>query len=346
MMKPRNFKIIIIFVLLILAACSNQTSPIEFHIFIPNNCVLVPGQSVSVSLSGTNIPSDAKIEWIVDKGDISPNNESVAIFTAPQEMGIVVIRAIMTVNNFSTTAEEICEIKNSTTDVPPTIEVTTNPPTPTEIENDLSKVVISEIMANTCNTDVLYVNEYIELFNYGDHSVDVNGLFLMTTRQNGEPDKITSWQSRYPSHNWGDNLILNSTIIPPHKYAIVISPVYTLVESDFFMPYNFPEGTIILTVSEGDRIGNKDGNILGGTVSLDSILLFEGTTNRIQKVISTYGLDPDKIQISDLKKAQLDDLPIRTNICNSVQRKIASGPDMFANWEEVPNGNPGSGPYD
>jgi hypothetical protein len=216
-------------------------------------------------------------------------------------------------------------------------------------------IAITEIMSHPCGLSTKNVNEYIELYNYGDEVIDVGGWFISTSRQL-EPDEIVSWNERSVNFPSNENLIFDSTEISPNQYAILLSPLYHLSNEKPIMPYIFPEDTIILTIKSGDYLGHKVYGMWGAktAITLDGVFLYIGTDNFIGKVISTYGLsifgtDPNA------QKGYKENLPLGVESCQTVnginmdyavQRIIASERDFYGNWEIIKFGNPGSGPYD
>lgn len=206
-------------------------------------------------------------------------------------------------------------------------------------------IAISEIMANPCGIIYKNQNEYVELYNYGDFPIDVVGWYLATTLEDGLPDELVSWKFRN-DYSLGTDVIINSTVINPHQFAVILSPYYHLSTDEPIMPYRFPPDTIILTIKNGDNLGNKTFGIRGAieTTQIEGIYLFMGRSDFIDKVISTYGVEIMGTSPSSQSKLR-SGLPIGTQSCYSVQRKIVDGPDIATDWETVKYGNPGDGPY-
>ncbi len=196
-------------------------------------------------------------------------------------------------------------------------------------------------MGNPCGGKSSRIcNQYIELYNNDLRPVDVYGWYLFTTSQIYVPQRIVSWNQRNPKIKVGE-AITDSTIIPPGGYAVILSPFYYGQRGD--PPYHFPANTLILTVEKGTRLGSQNTGIISWDPPLTSIYIYKGIWNRVDQVISTYGIagvdaTPQRYQL-------VDRLPLLApSECTSVQRKHAYSPDQFESWE-VTESSPGTGPY-
>ncbi len=229
----------------------------------------------------------------------------------------------------------------------PNITLTKSPSNnlPPTIASELSTVqltiAITEIMANPCGWNTINQNEYIEIYNYGEDPIDVEGWFVSTSQQDGPPDKIISWGERneFPL---GTDVIINSTIIESHQFAIILSPYYHLNDDEIKMPYIFPPNTVILTIAAGNNLGNKLYGIRGDLDKIqdDGVFIFTGTEMFISKAVSTYSIEIIGTSPNSQNRYKAS-LPISTFKCDSVQRKVVNGDDIAANWETVKEGNPG-----
>ncbi len=118
------------------------------------------------------------------------------------------------------------------------------------------------------------------------------------------------------------------------------------------MPYTFPANTIVLTIADGDWLGNKYGGLImedkaAGSFR-DRIFLYKAENMGshkywVDKLVSTYGLagvgpEPHVYYYRDK-------LPLTAYPCQSVQRRIPDQGDIYDNWEVIDAPNPGSGPY-
>lgn len=233
-----------------------------------------------------------------------------------------------------------------------TIVSVTNSPTVTPIELTPSgnsyTIAISEVMANPCGIQDsggdMYWNEYVELYNYGDSPVDVNGWWISDGENLiGNPDMIISWESRFPGITFGNHLETKSTVIPPSGIAVILSPKYLSGDSkypDFLKPYIFPENTIILTIASSNLLGSDDFGIEIARIR-NPVILYQGTDSEIFRLISTYGsptVTGSPVNASDDEK---DGIPLVLNECYAAERIFIDGADVEFNWRAIENGNPG-----
>ncbi|MBK8129259.1 MAG: lamin tail domain-containing protein [bacterium] len=198
-------------------------------------------------------------------------------------------------------------------------------------------ITITEVMVDPCgeSREVETANEYVELYNYGDTPVDVGGWWLMDTGSGGygQPDEIVAWKTRNPFIQLGVDLITDSTIIQPGQYALVLAPLYAASGID--APYQIPPTTIILTISQGTRIGDDSGGLWGTVRPRDLLVLYMGTNGQVDEVISTYGTLNQYLlaQPLDIADDGLDGISRYTMDCYSVQRLNLVGPDTDSNWD-------------
>ncbi len=167
--------------------------------------------------------------------------------------------------------------------------------------------VINEIMANPPGRESTSgdKNEYIEIYNPDTQAVSLQGYRLS---DGDEIDSIIPFQDSsilqlYPG------VIINSSVIPPGGYALVIDQEY-LDTSDVPQPYNFPSGTVILTTQDQD-IGN-------GLANDDPIYLISSTWD----TIDTYGTPSNP----------MDSIPISPPDSFSVERINPFDGDNESNW--------------
>lgn len=210
-------------------------------------------------------------------------------------------------------------------------------PSPTEQSNP--PVNISEVMlvphAPNGDESIESWNEYVELYNYGDGQVDVRGWWISDVGAIGNPDMIVAWSDRMMGIPVG-KAITNSTVIPPGGYALVLSINY----ADGDKPYSdlVRESTIILTLAddpetESELIG-KDG-LSATDERLDVIVLYKGTSARIEVVISTYGtpeIDQDG-NTASIRDNGSDAIPRAISLdWGGFRRVFPSGIDTQSNW--------------
>jgi hypothetical protein len=145
-----------------------------------------------------------------------------------------------------------------------------------------ARVVVNEVMANPSGGDGAGSpedrNEFVELFNRTDDTIDLGGWHL---------SDLDDWDTL---RAWDDTLIrvkyahvrINSTLIFPHSYALVLDPEYTDPDTPggFPQPYRFSDRLLIV------RPGNTTiGNGLSGS---DPVLL----CSRDWADTSSFGLYP------------------------------------------------------
>ena len=270
--------------------CSQEPSNISLFI-IPNPpCKVDIGEDFPISLEGTNMPADAKISWTVTKGQVTPDMGVSVIYTAPQDPGPVIITAILETNSIKQTKTLSCEITATGTSQAPTGSGSSSAiatDTPTIVLSN--SIAISEVMAAPCSTSKgPNRNEYVELYNYGDVDIDVNGWWIAVNGGgSGTPDQITSWNAKNPV-GLGNNVITDTTIIPPHRFAVILTPIYHLGAGTYSLPYKFPKGTIILTLGNSDFIGNDGVGLLGNSEPVSLLVLYKGTETIMDEVVSTW----------------------------------------------------------
>ncbi len=336
------FPITLVISLLLAACSSNSVAQVDIT---PGECMLSPGEQVTLSLTGV-IPSDSKIQWSTNGGVILAQNQGLnAVFTAPPEAGDVQISVYISSSlTPSSPVTRICKVQGSPGQQPS--QATTNQPAPTSLGPNALSVAISEVMANPCgNEDYKKWNEYVELYNYGDQPVDVGGWWLVDNGPDNASDQLVSWDTRNAGVSLGP-VVTNSTILPPHGFAVILSPSYPKGYIPYNMPYQFPAGTVILTVAEGDRLGDDTFGIIGDGASRDVLVLYIGGKNAIQQVVSTYGspiLNGNYPQ--DIRDNRTDLIPLDLKECTSAERSAPAAADLQDNWRDVRDGSPGEAPY-
>ncbi len=113
-------------------------------------------------------------------------------------------------------------------------------------------IAINEVMANPLDEST---GEFVELYNFGDESVDVSGFILSDGDSN---DTIIGWQS-------------GSTLLLPGDYGLILDP-------DYQGQYTIPGSTVLLTIESTSTLGN-------GLAVTDPITLLNATG---QSVIDSF----------------------------------------------------------
>lgn len=311
-------------------------------------------QQMPFTLDGIISPN-AVISWEANAGSISFAPPGLnALFTAPSQPTVVTISVTI---SSGTPSMQIpitrqCVVMGDASMVTPIQPVE---PTIVMVDNvipvsqDIATqptIIISEVMANPCGgIEFKKWNEYVELYNFGDLPVDVNGWWLADTGGGGSPDQIVSWSQRNPAKPLAGSLILNSTIIPAKEYALILSPGYSDGEFPYAQPYAIPANTIILTALDSRSLGDDASSIVGDGDGRDVLVLYKGGPSVIQETISTYGTPRSAQYISDIQDDRLDNLPLELHECSSIERIVPTVADSEDNWREVPYGSPGEAPY-
>jgi hypothetical protein len=345
-----------------ITACGTVSTPTNTVTILPKDCRMLVGEQMPLALDGL-VPPNSVISWEADAGSIVSSPPGLnALFTAPLQpayvtisvtissgtpsMQIPVTRECLITSLDHPTLEPTSPAGSGAAEASPLLQATVVSPMPPDIPATHSTVIISEVMANPCGPlDVRKWNEYIELYNYGDQAVDVGGWWLADIGEAGTPDQMVSWSQRNPNEPLGNNLILNSTVIPARGFALILSPIYTQGTFPYAMPYRFPANSVILTVASSRSLGDDFFNIIGDGPGLDVLVLYKGGASVIQEVISTYGTPKLDQYVRNLRDDNRDNLPLSLHECSSVERVLPTGADAFDNWREVTNGSPGEAPY-
>lgn len=338
----RNYSFVALLVILLAGCGSSLPNQVDI---LPADCTLEPGSEMTLALDG-HISDNAIVTWQADRGSVAFTGQGLnVVYTAPQTPGDVNISAIITSGTpIPQSLTRTCHVNGGIA----------GPPIPTNAEINTSiigptaerTVMISEVMANPCGGDEFRKwNQYIELYNYGDHPQDVANLWLTVSGAEGKSDMLIAWARRNPNIPFSQSLITNTTIIPAHGFAVVLSPIYTQSLDPHRMPYRFVPGTVILTIADGDRIGNRFYGMIGQGGGRSAVVLYLGGAKSILEVLSTYGSPTLARYPQDIRDDRADNLPLDLHECGSAERVDPLGQDIFENWHEVLDGSPGEAPY-
>ncbi|MBU1487847.1 lamin tail domain-containing protein, partial [bacterium] len=148
-------------------------------------------------------------------------------------------------------------------------------------------VVVNEVMSNTGND-----TELIELYNtIGSGNINVDNLTFKDG--GGYSDTIVAWSTQNPTVGI-PGCDTTTTVIGADSYAVILDPDYAGGH------YNFPVGTIILTIQTTSALGNGLGNS-------ESITLFDNTGNTVSSYggwigasadVSVERIDPDWLDVA------------------------------------------------
>jgi hypothetical protein len=333
----------IVIVFFWLHACSQSSGMVTI---LPEACQVKVGEQIVLALNG-QIPSNASIHWEADKGKVVWVEQGLnATFTAPDTPGDAEIAASFASSTPSPAAAKLtCKVLPP--EGIPSPPLNSPPPSP-PLSN--STVVISEVMGHPCGgIESTEVNQYVELYNYGDQAVDVGGWWIydegVANEVVGTPDQLVAWNTRSAAPI-GSPAVLDSTVIPPHGFALVFSFIYTQKEGLDRMPYTFPKETVILTTAASEAIGDDYFGIISTGDNRDTITLYIGGAKVIDKIMDTYGTplvsDYHPISIED---DRLDKAPLYLSECEAAERINPRQPDSESNWVAIKGGSPGNGPY-
>lgn len=329
----------------LLAGCGTPPTASSLVKILPDNCELKAGEQVPLALDGV-IPPNATIQWEVSDGGIVFTPPGLnALFTAPLSPTIVTVSVSISSGTpgVSVPITRQCTVMPSANGVAP---VTSSDTGIMQANPTVSTVIISEVMAYPCGSiDFKKWNQYVELYNNSDQPVDVRGLWLADGGNAGTPDMIVAWDDRQPRLLPGDNTVTNTTILQPHSFAVVLSPTYTEGENPHHMPYQFPPGTVILTIASSDSLGDDYFGILGDGDTRDPLVLYMGSATVVDTVLSTYGSPALSTYVREIHDDRLDNIPLDLHACGSAERSDPNGKDTFDNWHEVLDGSPGDAPY-
>ncbi|GJQ51780.1 MAG: hypothetical protein HKUEN02_06270 [Anaerolineaceae bacterium] len=336
----------------IISACGNSATPGGKVSLLPKNCSIYTNEQLPFTLNGL-IPPNAAITWDASAGSIISSPPGLnALFTAPPQPQVVLISVSISSGTPSAQTPITKECIILTKDAPsaatnnirnPTIP---NGPASLSPNSALPTIVISEVMANPCGgVDYKKWNEYVELYNYGDQPVDVYGWWIADIGESGTPDMLVSWTQRNPYVALPSSLTLNSTVIPPKGFALILSPIYAEGSIPYFMPYAIPANTVILTPAESRTLGDDYFSLVGSGQGRDVLVLYQGGPSVIRTVVSTYGSPKLDSYANKIRDDYLDNLPLALHECSSAERIDPLKPDIFDNWREIANGTPGDAPY-
>ncbi len=344
------------------AACGTVSTPSTAVTILPKDCRMLVGEQMPLTLDG-EVPPNAAVSWESDGGSLIFAPPALnALFIAPPEPAFVTISVTISSGTPSMQIPITRQCIVTSPDDPAfqslpstgsdaasssPLSQTTQDTSATEGVRDLpATVIISEVMANPCGPlEVRKWNEYVELYNYGDQPVNVGGWWLADIGEAGTPDQLVSWSQRNPNEPLGNDLVLDSTIIPARGFALILSPIYTQGTFPYSMPYRLPANIVILTVAGSRSLGDDFFNIIGDGQSLDVLVLYKGGASVIQEAISTYGSPKLDQYVTSIRDDNRDNLPLDLHECSSAERILPTGSDNFDNWREVSNGSPGEAPY-
>ncbi len=332
----------------ILTACGSSPTVSTQLKLEPDDCSVNVNEQVPLTLSGV-VPPNSLITWTSTSGNVVTTPPGInAQFIAPSTPGKVIISVSITSPGTPASQSPLsleCKVLSPLAGAAGTDPG--QPPSSTyEANGSPTDIIISEVMSTPCGgQDFNKYNQYVELYNKGTQAVDVRGWWLYDPGPVGTPDSLVAWADRVPNAAPGSNVITNSTVIPAHAFAVILSPLYVNGVLPYQMPYNFPAGTIILSIKDGERLGDDYHGIVGTGPDPDILALYIGGSNSVLQVISTYGNPTQGSYPQDFHDKPGDGFPFSMPVCYSVERTGPDKPDIASNWKMVGKGSPGQAPY-
>ncbi|MEO0185626.1 MAG: lamin tail domain-containing protein, partial [candidate division WOR-3 bacterium] len=131
-----------------------------------------------------------------------------------------------------------------------------------------SRIIITEVMSNVKGSENPYGdrNEFVEIYNQSSDTVDLSNYYISDF--DAPPDEICAWSNESILIKYPD-VRINSTLIYPFSYALILDREYIILDSLNCQPYNIPYGTLILTTDD-TSIGNE-------LASNDPLIIFSNT---------------------------------------------------------------------
>lgn len=211
--------------------------------------------------------------------------------------------------------------------------------------NSSSAIAIVEVMCNprspSSNPQDAMQNEYIELFNYGDSDFDLSKTWIVASRETSGGQQLISWDERSAFTITDADVIYDTTVIPAGATAIIMAPSY-LENGNSTYHGELAKNTIILTVAEPDTNLGQEGVGLvcykeietEQSVSFaDAVILYEGSSERIDAVISSYGGEFQiRSSVDFIEVNETDGFPYILEEAGGVVRLCPRGDDYSLNW--------------
>jgi hypothetical protein len=203
-----------------------------------------------------------------------------------------------------TPTEEMTAVVTESATITPTITPTPTPE-PSGMEDDYTIAIVDLMMVPRSrygDQSPRYEawNEYVEIYNYGDADVDLEGLWLTDGAGTGQPDQLVSWDSRFDWYRFPSGLNTTTTILPPGEFALILPGRYVFGDTphDDLIERHMSEGSVLLTIAAADGLdllGNSDGLECHTPGSEDFVVIYHGTQEAIDFIVASYG-HPDNYQ--------------------------------------------------
>ncbi|HXH75864.1 MAG TPA: hypothetical protein VNJ08_12915 [Bacteriovoracaceae bacterium] len=197
---------------------------------------------------------------------------------------------------------------------------------------DNTKIVITEVMNVLASTNNICCDnglvktqsttmEYIELYNNGISSIDLSA-FSITDGVG--IDHLSAWTIAGNDALRHPELLINSTILAPGKYAIILDPDHARYGDQ---AYNYPPGSLILSV--GTAAGTN-GIGTSGLAATEPITLYNGDGLSISSFGTPVASTKSTYTLAD---DDGDGFPFNQASNRSWERVNIGAPDTSSNWQ-------------
>jgi hypothetical protein len=205
-----------------------------------------------------------------------------------------------------TPSAEVTEAVNEPPTITPTITPTPTPE-PSASEGSYTVAIVDLMMVPRSrfgdqSPRFEAWNEYVEIYNYGESDVDLEGLWLTDGGGAGQPDRIVSWDSRFGWYRFPSEITTSSMILPAGEFGLILSGRYVLGDTPHndLIEEHMRMGSIILTIAESegfslDLLGDIDGLECHTPGSEDFVVIYRGTQEEIESIVASYGA-PENFQ--------------------------------------------------
>lgn len=191
-------------------------------------------------------------------------------------------------------------------------------------------------------------NEYVELYNYGDTELDLEGLWLTDGGGAGQPDRLVSWDSRFDWYRFPTEVNTSNLILPPGEFALILPGRYVYGDKphDDLIEQHVRPGSVILTIaaSEGfslDLLGDIDGLECHTPGSEDFVVIYQGTREEVESIVASYG-QPGNFEAgmppAALEPASIGAFPVTCGTWGGVRisAPFSSGEGLDQFWQFYP----------
>jgi hypothetical protein len=188
-------------------------------------------------------------------------------------------------------------------------------------------------------------NEYVEIYNYGESDVDLEGLWLTDGGGVGQPDRLVNWDSRFARYRFPSAANTADTILRPGERGLILSGQYIFGDRphDELMRENMSSASLILTIA---AIENEDFDLLGDWDGLecrtageeDFIVIYHGTQDEVDFIVAAYGFPQNfepGMAPGEMVAGLSGSFPVRCSTWGGVRvvDPSAAGDLLYGKWE-------------